>query len=360
MKLRITLASLFFLLPSFANAALSAPFEISGWIPYWRSATGTAEFLTHLDAFKEINPFGYTVKSDGTLKDEMNLALEPWPSITKLLHLKQIRIIPTVMWSDKAAMHRVLGNPELRAYHVSQIVNAVYANDFDGIDIDYEAKYAETKPYFSLFLKELYRAMGKKWVMCTIEARTPPDSLRDIPYAPAYANDYAVINNNCDRVRIMAYDQASVDRKLTAATSEPYVPVADPKWVEKVLVLAEKSISKKKLMLGVATYGYEFKVTPFGNGYNYALQWAFNPRYALELALSGGIVPERNIAGELSFTYKATTTATTDSSFNILWWSDAEAIKDKIDLAKRHGIRGISVFKIDGGADTNIWTVLSK
>ncbi len=38
-----------------------------------------------------------------------------------------------------------------------------------------------------------------------------------------------------------------------------------------------------------------------------------------------------------------------------VWWSDAVAIKDKVDLAKRLGIRGVSIFKIDGGADPAMW-----
>lgn len=350
-------------LPRSSEAALHAPFEISGWIPYWRSATGTQEFLNHIDTFKEINPFAYTVKSDGTLADQMNLDAEPWPSLIALLRLKQIRIIPTVMWSDGAQIDRVLRNPELRANHIRAIVSSVRQNGFDGIDIDYEDKRADTRTYFSLFLKELYAAMGNKWVQCTIEARTPPDSLRDSRDAttPEYANDYPSLNRYCDRVRIMAYDQASVDRKLTTTIDGPYIPVADPRWVEKVLTLAEKDISKKKLMLGVATYGYEYKVTPLTSGYAYDLQWAFNPVYATDLAASLGKTPERNSAGEISFSYKPagnTAGAALDSSFNILWWSDASAIADKIALAKRHGIRGVSVFKIDGGADQNIWTVL--
>ena len=43
---------------------------------------------------------------------------------------------------------------------------------------------------------------------------------------------------------------------------------------------------------------------------------------------------------------------------NILVWSDAKAIKDKIDLAKRLGVRGVAIFKIDGGADPAIWDAL--
>src|SRR4051812_35424888 len=86
---------LLMLLPSRSQAAIYAPFEVSGWIPYWRSATGTAQFLQNIDSFKEINPFGYTVKKDGTLADTFGLTQAPWPALQMLAKAKQIRFIPT-------------------------------------------------------------------------------------------------------------------------------------------------------------------------------------------------------------------------------------------------------------------------
>src|SRR5205085_1467678 len=94
------------------------------------------------------------------------------------------------------------------------ITALVMANNFDGIDIDFEAKLTQTRPYFSTFLKGLYQRMGKKWVYCTIESRTPVSSRYPDGNVPAdatdYANDYVAINRYCDRVQIMAYDQGSV------------------------------------------------------------------------------------------------------------------------------------------------------
>ena len=367
--------------------------EISGWIPYWRKATGTAEALAHMDAFKEINPFGYTVKDDGTLSDLMKIDEEPWTTLITEAKKKKVRIIPTVMWSDTEAIHRILRNQKTRIALEDTIANLVKQKGFDGIDIDFEGKKAETKQYFSTFLKGLYQRLGKKWMMCTIEARTPLDSRYDtIPKDIRYANDFVAINKYCDRVRIMTYDQGTIDVKLNRASSAPYVPVADPGWVEKVIVLTARSIPKNKLAIGIPTYGYEYKVTKLSEyGYRYDLQWAFNPRYALELATELGITPARNGANEISFVYKASSlsapqaagsentgsptqagtglipTSTTaenqpstqiKDSVNIVWWSDAKAIKDKVALAKKLSVRGVAIFKIDGGADPAMWDAL--
>lgn len=334
------------------------PLEVSGWIPYWRKATGTAEALLHLDAFTEINPFGYTVKQDGSLYDAMEIDKEPLPSLIRAARAKKVRVIPTVMWANADAMESVLKNPTSRAKHIKGIVDMVYSHNFDGVDIDYEGKYASTRPYFSLFLKELYTAMGKKWVMCSIEPRTPLSSRYDtIPTEVAeYANDYTAINKYCDRVRLMAYDQGSIDLRLNEKAIVPYVPVADPAWVEKVVNLAAQTISKKKLVLGIPTYGYEYIVTPLSEkGYRYEREWAFNPRYALDLARTLKLTPGRNTAGELSFMYFSTSTPATA---RILWWSDGLAMRDKILLARKLGLRGVAFFKIDGGADPLLWNIL--
>ena len=370
-------------------SASAAAFEYSGWLPYWREASSTKDVLPHLSQLTEINPFGYIVQPDGTVMDAMGIADEPWKSLIIAAKAKKVRVIPTVMWSDTEAIHRILSNTESRIKLEDDITALAFNEGFDGIDIDFEGKLAEDKNYFSTFLRGLYQRMGKKWVMCTIESRTPLSSryLGTPPKdAGIYSNDWVQINKYCDRVRFMTYDQETIDQKLNAAAlSAPYVPVADVKWVEKAIRLAMQTIPKHKIVIGIATYGYEWEVTPLTqSGYRYDKLWAFNPRYATELATKIGSKIQRNSAGELSFSYipqiqlppppkvdqqlsdttpipaplqsgtpAAVVLAT--ASYNIVWWSDAQAIKQKIDLAKRLGVRGVAVFKLDGGEDPLMW-----
>ena len=384
-----------------AAVVASTKFEVSGWLPYWRAATSSADVLPHLNQLTEINPFGYTVKSDGTLYDAGNLgsATSSYAAVIAAARAQHVRVIPTVMWSDTDAIDAVLSDPTLRAQHVAAIVSMVKQNNFDGVDIDYEGKKASDKDAFSAFLKQLYVAMGNKWVMCTIESRTPPADLNTTTPIDQfqYANDLTQINKYCDRVRIMTYDQESVDKTLNAAAGNSiYTPVADPAWITKVITLMEKDIAPSKIEMGVATYGYEYDITPYANnsGYMYDLLWSFNPKYATQIAASLGITPQRDAAGEMAFTYTPTTapavlpagtapaTSTTANqtassgnqlvataqaatnpnalpgTIRYMTWSDATAIAQKVALAKKLGIRGIAIFKLDGGEDQGIWNVL--
>lgn len=376
------------LVPSSAYAAPEAAFEVSGWIPYWEASKGTRSAMKNIDSLDAIQPFSFSVNADGSIKDLAGMSKSTYKRFLKKAKDEGVRVTPTVMWSDTASIHRVLSDSKLRQSHVKAIADMVKKGKYDGVDIDYEGKRAETKPFFSLFLKELDAALGSSFLACTIEARTPPESLyTTVPASIQYANDFVEINKYCDRVHIMAYDQQRADLKLNSARQgQPYYPVSDIEWVRKVMNLAAKTIDKDKLVIGVATYGREVEVTVSPNWYQgYRQLWSVNGKYPKDTADEYDVRPSRNAAGEMSFTYipedskvriprSVKAPAGTSSgmetaaralayanqtgntyTFNMVWWSDAEAVAKKVALAKELGLRGVAIFKIDGSEDKNIW-----
>ena len=384
----------------------SKGYTVSGWIPYWRSVEGANDAGNHLDVLDSVHPFGYTVKTDGTLNDlaKMNKSgsasagKTAWQDLFKLARKKEVDIIPTVMWSNGADIQRILSDKTLRKKHIKAIVDMVKKEKVDGVNIDYEAKQAATRDHFSTFLKELKKELGKKKILsCAIEARTPPESLyKVVPATINYANDLKAIGKHCDEVEVMTYDQGRADLKLDAEKSgTPYIPVADKDWVRKVAEHMIKDIPKKKLVLGVATYGEEYIVTVSPNRFaDYKGELALNNPYALEIAKAYGITPNRDKAGELSFSYLPTNgtaernaliamlptlsapagTPSGDlvaqkmlayanatgktTTFNYVVWSDAQAIEDKAEIVQDLGLKGLTMFKIDGEEDPAVWTVL--
>ena len=377
--------------------ASAAAFEYSGWLPYWKEASSTRDALAHIDQLHEVNPFVYVVQNDGTIADRAGIADEPWRSLITVAKAKKVRVIPTIMSSDTAMLHAILSNTKRRIQLEDDITALVRREGFDGIDIDFEGKSAADKQYFSTFLRGLYQRMGNKWVMCTIESRTPiADRYFGVTPpkdAGLYANDFVQINKYCDRVRFMTYDQQTIDLKLAAAAAsnnQLYAPVADTAWVEKAIRVAMQTIPKHKIILGVATYGYEWDVTAYADGYQYDLLWSFGPGYATPIAAKSGVTPVRQASGEMGFSYvpaaglaaapqgyvdlsahapSGTSSAdlsaagalaqaqanNTHSSFRYMVWQDAQAIGDKIALAKRLGIRGVAAFRLDGGEDPAMW-----
>ena len=372
--------------------AAKGAFEISGWVPDWRAATGTADVLPHLSQMTSVMPFGYKVVN-GQLIDQAQITQAPWPAFIAAAKAQKVRVVPTVEWGDGNDIQNILSNTTTRIALEDSIANMVMQNGFDGVDIDFEAKKSDTINYFSTFLKGLYQRMGSKWVYCTVEARMPlvdrySPGATIPPDATDYANNYAAMNQYCDRVELMAYDQGTIDVRLDAARSAPYAPVADPGWVSDLISLAAQTISRNKLIVGVATYGYEYTVTPQpDSSYQYQVLWAFNPAYATQIAAQLNITPHRTSAGELGFTYNpnalaalaptngnstqtqqdapANATVANDGSqtgtnqpFNYVTWSDAQSIADKVALAHSLGVRGVAVFSLGGAEDQGMWSVL--
>lgn len=378
--------------PLFTYASTSSnDLEVSGWMPYWRDTQSMKDAKKHLGSIDAVYPFAFTVTTKGELRDQAGLDDKDWMSFIKTAQKKNVAVIPTVMWSDGVSIQTVLSATTTRTAHIKEITDMVKKGKFDGVDIDYEGKKSETINYFSQFLKELNDALGEKSLLCTIEARTPPASLyKEVPAVINYANDYKAIAQYCDQVEIMAYDQQRADIKLNDKRSgKPYLPVADSEWVEKVIQETLKDIPKEKIVLGVSTYGHHYAVTVAPNWYrDYWKLGAMNVPDILDIAKKNKVTPTRNGAGEMSFTYlpkssevkfptslvipkntpkgelvaaKALAYANKTGKevvFHMGWYSDAGAILDKVKLAKKYGLKGVALFKIDGEEDQKAWQFL--
>lgn len=363
---------------SYKSVFAATAFDKAVWIPYWRKTEGASSTLQNLDKVTQISPFAYELQADGTIKNALKIEEEPWPTLIAEAKKKKVKIYPSILSypstaEGKKAVLALLSDKKKRQSHVKAIVALVKTNKFDGIDIDYEAKVAETKPYFAAFLTELSTALHKekKQLICTVEPRTPPDSRyattsKEVLSKVEYANDYKVIGKACDQVRIMAYDQSTDDAKLVnqnKVVGNLYAPVADIEWVKKVVTVALWDIPAKKIIIGVPTYGYKYELiyststTP-----RYSRVGSMNFNYADELAQSLRLTPTRNSAGELHFTY-ATSTGINGEYLGglkqyLVWYSDAGAVADKIKLAKLYKLGGVALFKVDGGNDPKIFGVL--
>jgi spore germination protein YaaH len=344
------------MVPTLASA-VTTDLVFSAWVPYWKKTLAVPETIIHLNQIKTISPFSYEVKTDGTLIEPMRLNKDPWPNLLTSARNQKVKIIPSILWTDRSAIQTNLFSVKKRQAHINNIMAVVKANNFAGIDIDYENKFAETKTYFSKFIMELSAKLHaqKKLLVCTIEPRTPNESrLNIIPDNLRVANDYAILGKYCDEIRLMAYDQGVIDLRLneTKGKNGYYAPVADPDWVTKVIAMAKKEIPAKKLVLGVANYGYEYEITDKGSNHVYKKLRALNYATFSSLATSTSSTVSRSLAGELSFTYQK------NGKTRYATLSDSQAIADKVALARKTGLAGVILFKVDGESDPNLWAVL--
>lgn len=374
-----------FLVPAEADARYRG--EVAGWVPYWTEADDIEDLIDQVDEIDILYPFVYEVE-DGKIVEMVTLDEGPWEDLLAEAEDERVEIIPTIAWFDGAAIHETLSDRKKRRALVREIEDLVDDNDFDGINIDFEQKKAETIDYFSDFLKELDKALGRDELTCAIEARTPPDSLyREVPKNIEYANDYKAINRYCDWVEIMAYDQQRADLKLNnLRKGVPYAPVADKDWVEKVVELAVEDIDADKILLGIPTYGRAWDVTVAPEWYrDYTRVAGLNHDRILELSEIYDAPIGRSAGGEGVISYfpedsvykvfnqlptpKGTpkgyeaaakallvaTYANVEIPVRFVMFGDATAAEDKIDLAEEYGLKGIAFWSFNGKEDQDIW-----
>jgi spore germination protein YaaH len=366
-----------------ATTAAKIPFQYGVWLPYWQSQNGAMNISQNLDSLNEISPFSYEINANGELYDDLMIGNGSWDAWFGAVRELGIKIIPTIAWFDAGGIQKLLSVAKTRQAAEDTIAQLVQGDNFDGIDIDFEAMSPSTRPYYSLFIQGLAQRLhpaGKK-LTCTVVPRNAPSRIyTTVPANIVYPENYAVLNQYCDEVRLMAYDQETTDLVLNAAKGNGnlYAPVADPDWAQVIVAQALKSISPKKIMLGVPTYGYEYQVSWANGVTTYERVRAFDFMDAMDRADSLSIEPTRDNADELSFTYASSThinvapilTTTVPSPIEpqalttvnpnasttfFVSFPDSQSILDKINLAKKDGLRGIMLFKADGDIDPATW-----
>lgn len=371
-------------------ASAAASYQVGAWVPWFAEESGAKQALKHINSIDTLYPFVYEVASDGSIVNRVRFTQSHWKNLFRKADARNVEVIPTIAWFDGAAIHTILSDEKKRAAHIAAIVAMVKKERFDGVNIDYESRLAETVDFYSLFLKELKAALGKNLSLtCTIEARTPPESRwRVVPSVINYSNDYKEINKHCDWVEIMAYDQQRADLTLNdVRKGVPYMPVADTAWVKKVLDLALEELDNEKVLLGVATYGRAWDVTVAPEWYrDYKQVASLNQPRILELSKKYNAPIGRTAGGEAVISYfpedspwkvldqlptipgtpkgfeaagKALFAATylkIEIPVRVVIWSDAAAVAEKITLVNDYDLRGVAIFKVDGEEDPKIWS----
>lgn len=374
-------------LASAATTAAKTPFYYGAWIPYWTGQAGEQQVSINLDSLNEVSPFSYELVGTGTIQDDLGIDQGLWTAWIQAVQSGGMQVIPTVAWFDTNGIYNLLSNTKARQAEETSLAQLAKTNDFNGIDIDFEAMSTSTRPYYSLFIEGLSERLHSenKVLTCSVVPRDFPSAVYTVvPPDLTYAEDYPILNQYCDEVRLEAYDQGTTDLQLDATKGgdgQLYAPVADPAWTTKIIQYALQYINPKKIMLGVPTYGYEYEVSWNDDVTTYQEVRAWDYFGAMDRAASLGITPVRDNAGELSFTFTSSTyiqepldltnfVSSTEppvldtvnpnaSTTFFVTFPDATSEMQMVDLAKQYGLRGVMFFKMDGDIDPAIWTDIS-
>ena len=336
----------------------------SGWIPYYSMKTSLPAALNNIDLMREAMPFWYTIKYNGTQLSITDLYTPANPSVPISTPLATMRsagltIIPTITdGTDKFVLSNLLSTDKGRMDAVKVISDLVIANNFDGIDLDFEnfafvdgnTTWDKTKPYWVAFVKALSASLhaNGKLLSITSPYLLDPASGKKGYYVYAWADIASVI----DRLRIMTYD-------YSVANPGPIGPLS---WTENTLKYAVAIMPASKVFVGLAGYGRDWVTKVDGvcpadvakTVVAGAKAATFIMSNAATLAAGyGATITYNDTYQEATFTYQkvyngntATGLSTSCTATRVAWYQDARAYQARAQLVAKYRLGGISAWTI--------------
>ncbi|TCU50715.1 glycosyl hydrolase family 18 protein [Curtobacterium sp. PhB146] len=214
---------------------------------------------------------------------------------------------------------RMLRSPANRSHVVRALATDVRSG-WDSVMIDLEALTAADTAGLTAFARELRAAVGDDVRLdIALSASTTAAGYARMGY------DVRALRAPLDHLTLMAYDQHG--------PWEPDAPgpVGSLPWASKSARALATLAPADQIVLGVAGYGYHWKgPRPAGQ---------LSDDQARRRVRKAGITPTWNAtAGEW--------TATLPSD-EVLWWSDARSLRERVALAERLGLTGVAVWSLD-------------
>lgn len=285
-------------------------------------------------ALTAIAPFSYSVSRSGKVtgdhySDAMKLARDNG--------LKNLALVHNISGStfDKSEVSALLNSEAARASAVKNIAKVLTERGYDGVNVDFENVPPGDRAVLTKFMKELAAALRPKGLLVTMSA---PAKYSDSPKSAwVGAFDYRALGEICDQVMLMTYDEH------TSGTGAG--PIASAPWVEKVIKYAIGQMPRRKVVMGIAAYGYDWNTqTNKARGVSYS--------QAMSTASKHGVKVKWDDQAQVPYySYKS------GGVTRKVYFESADSLKVKLGLVNRYDIGGIAIWRL-GQEDDESWRVI--
>ncbi len=308
----------------------------------------TQSFLAHADKISIVSPQVFSLDSLGVIRGKVD------PRVVAKAREKRVKLVPLVMnpGFDQPTIHRVLTVPEARKQALDNIVALCRDNHFDGIQFDIENVHVTDKDALTSFMRDA--AVGLHGVGCSVSAAVVPRTSDD-PGPTSYHRwifdnwrgvyDYKALADALDFISYMTYAQH------TGGT--PPGPVAGYTWMEDALRFAlSTGVPPSKISLGIPSYSDWWYPTydttsgarMRGSDISYAKAESLLAKNHAQITWD-----DRDKAGYAFWSNAGV--------YEFLWLEDARAFAAKLELVRKYGLRGYSVWVL-GLEDPSLWADL--
>ena len=335
------------LVPEKQQIEMDKKLPILASIPSWDQERAMDSFTQHVDQVDYVSFFWYYLDSMGNVRTYRNANVDR--SAIEYAHRHDVKVFPIITnldddnsdeenW-DTSRVNTVIKTEEDRQQHINDLLELTERMDFDGISIDYELLEASQREDFTIFIRELADALHarNKLLGVAIHGRTS-DAQRD---NGAVAQDLEAIAKSADHLYFMTY--------LEHTTSSQPGPAGSMDWIENVMKYAieEQGVPREKIFLGIGLVGLIWQRNEDGrysgieNDVTYDEVQAIMRQYGAQAEWD-----ER--AESPYFQFQA------EDGEHVVWFENAESVKERIELAERLGLGGAFLWRL-GGEDPAIW-----
>lgn len=294
--------------------------------PYIRDwvLTETLPYLTTLSVFS----YGFTTSGElvPPAIDDSRMIDQAWQ--------QGVRPILTLTPLDETGMFNnylisVLTNdPDIQQNLIDQLFLVMEEKGYDGIDIDFEYILAKDRIPFANFVENVRAQAAPRGY--TVSVALAPKTSADQPGLLYAGKDYGLLGAAADSVLLMTYEWGY--------TYGPPMAVAPINKVREVVDYAITEIPAEKIDLGIPNYGYDWTL-PFTQGVSMAR--TIGNIEAVDIAIENqAAILFDETAKSPYFHYVR------DGAEHEVWFEDVRSIREKFNLIKEYGLRGMGYWQI--------------
>jgi len=319
-----------------------------GWIPYWDQKNAFESFSNNAQFFDFVSVFWYRIDAFGNLKTYKSTIVDQ--SIIDFAHQNKVRILAVVAnmadygeegnW-DAERVDLVISSPQSRSNHISDLVALAENNNFDGIDIDYEALKPSQRENFSLFVEELAEKLHQKSKLLGVAIHPRTQEFNPDEDGGSQAQNLARISKAADHMYFMNYTEHNI-------FSQPG-PAASIDWDKRVMdyALNDAKIPPEKIFFGIGLFGLEWRQEAVGSFEGENDDLTFGQIQTL--------VQKNNIKVDWDDNAKSPHFEYQKSGEKyVVWFENAQSVAERIGLAKELKVGGIAFWRL-GGEDPLVW-----
>ncbi|HZJ78733.1 MAG TPA: LysM peptidoglycan-binding domain-containing protein [Clostridia bacterium] len=296
----------------------------------------TLPYLTYLSIFS------YQVKPDGSLDSIDDESLIETAMQARVAPLMVISNIGEEGRFSSELANAILTDESVQDTLLNNVMEILEAKNYYGLNMDFEYIYpADGDAYDRFLMKVSKRLKDEGYTLTTALAPKISEYQRGLLYQ---AHRYPAHGRYADNVILMTYEWGY--------TYGPSMAVSPINQVKRVLDYATQEIPSKKILMGMPTYGYNWRL-PFMKGS--AANSLSNPE-AVELAIRMGAFIEYDEKSQAPyFNYYDADTGLKHE----VWFDDARSVKERLELVDIYDLGGVSYWTLNRAFPQN-WLILSS